>query len=473
MTQKITEIILSKQIADNIQATSNNYRQCLILLFLFNLLLHSTLASAREPTLLYVSSEKGQLASACTKDLPCKEISQALRSVVPGDVIIVQEGNYKGFRIENFHGTPDRPLSIIGKGDVMISLNKDLPDQRDNIQISMSDWIKLNNLNSSHANRAGIRVDQSHNISISNSTFADNQVWGIFANHVNDIVIENNTCSGSKEQHGIYISNSGDRPIIRKNKIFKNAASGIQLNADFSTGGGREVNGDGIITGAHIEKNLIYDNGEKGGAAINLDGVHDSFITNNVLFNNHAAGIAAFQQDAAQGPKNLLIAHNTIDMPHKSRWAIIIKKVVKNIKIVNNIIMHQDANKGGLMIGEKECTHFWDCNGLFEDNEAIKEIFSDYNIFGDYANIVTLNSGVTTMDLRKWQSKGQDIHSEMSTLNDLFLSAADRDYRFSRVSFAIDRGMDLDLIKDDFEDNVRPFGNSCDIGAFEDYFGKK
>jgi hypothetical protein len=37
---------------------------------------------------------------------------------------------------------------------------------------------------------------------------------------------------------------------------------------------------------------VIYGNGEKGGSAINCDGVQDSLIRNNLLYGNHASGIS-------------------------------------------------------------------------------------------------------------------------------------------------------------------------------------
>ena len=45
------------------------------------------------------------------------------------------------------------------------------------------------------------------------------------------------------EQHGLYLSNSGDGHIVRRCTIFNNSANGIHINSDASQGG------DGVITG--------------------------------------------------------------------------------------------------------------------------------------------------------------------------------------------------------------------------------
>src|SRR4029079_18141100 len=74
--------------------------------------------------------------------------------------------------------------------------------------------------------------------------------WGMLTGFCDDMVIENNICSHSAQQHGIYFSNSGDRPNIRGNTVFANHASGIQLNADINTGNKNISGVDGITTDA-------------------------------------------------------------------------------------------------------------------------------------------------------------------------------------------------------------------------------
>ena len=115
--------------------------------------------------------------------------------------------------------------------------------------------------------------------------------------------------SRSGVEHGIYVSNSGDRPVVRRNTVWGNNASGIQLNADASLGG------DGIISNAIIEANTIYDNGSAGGAAINCDGVQDSVIRNNLLYENHSTGIALFMIDGAEGAKRISLSTTSLLSP--------------------------------------------------------------------------------------------------------------------------------------------------------------
>ncbi len=187
---------------------------------------------------------------------------------------------------------------------------------RDTIFVTFSSYIVLDGLRSFNANRAAVRIDNSPNVTVRNGVFGNNAEWGIFTDFSDHLLIQNNECYGSVGQHGIYVSNSGDWPIVRGNRLHDNAGAGVQLNADASQGG------DGIITGALLEDNVIYNNGSSGGGAINLDGVQQSTIRNNLLYNNHASGITMFQIDGAQGPAGNLVYNNTIDMAADGRWGL-------------------------------------------------------------------------------------------------------------------------------------------------------
>src|SRR4029078_10802387 len=107
--------------------------------------------------------------------------------------------------------------------------------------------------------RAGVRTvgdsdDMAEFVTIRNVHALDNQRCGIFTGHVNDLLIENNETSGSVDEHGIYVSNSGDRPVIRNNYSWGNHGSGIHMNGDLSQ------EGDGLISNALISGNRIYNN---------------------------------------------------------------------------------------------------------------------------------------------------------------------------------------------------------------------
>ena len=212
--------------------------------------------------LTFYVSPNGNDANSCSQTLPCREIRRALALVGPGDTILVADGTYKGFNVANRHGLAGSPITIKAQGtSAVVVKTTDRSDNRDTIFITFSSYIVVDGLRSFSANRAAIRVDESPHVTVRNCVFGNNAKWGIFTDFSDDLLIEKNETYGSVAEHGIYVSNSGDRPIVRGNRSHHNRGAGIHLNGDVISGG------DGIITGALVENNVIYNNGAGGGAA--------------------------------------------------------------------------------------------------------------------------------------------------------------------------------------------------------------
>jgi hypothetical protein len=259
------------------------------------------------------------------------------------------------------------------------------------------------------------------------------------------LLIENNECFGSVAQHGIYVANSADRPVVRGNRCYDNHGSGIQLNADVNT-----PPGDGIITGALIEQNIIYNNGGNngGGGGLNLDGVQDSIIRNNLLFTNHASGIILFMIDGAEGPRGNQILNNTIDMAADARWSLGLKQTSGSNYVRNNILYNRNTGRGGLEFGST--------------NDAARTD-SDYNVL----NYITPDDGGSRLTLSQWQAQGKDLHSVTGALATLFPDANAGNYLLRTNSPALNAGVTLTNVANDFEGNTRPSGPAPDIGCYE------
>ena len=188
--------------------------------------------------------------------------------------------------------------------------------ERDAILITESAYVVWEGIRIQEAPRAGMRVSSSHHVTVRGNTFADNGVWGLFTDFSDDLLIEGNESFGAGREHGIYHSNSGDRPTIRNNVLHHNYANGLHMNGD------RFMGSDGVISGALVEGNLIYENGRGGGSGINMDGVEGSTIRNNVVINNHASGISMYQTDGGVCSRNNLVQHNTVVVASVGRWAV-------------------------------------------------------------------------------------------------------------------------------------------------------
>jgi len=291
--------------------------------------------------------------------------------------------------------------------------------------------------------RAGIRSVVNHHVIIRGNTGDLNGRWGILTGFSDDILIENNVMSRSQAEHGIYVSNSGDRPVIRRNVVFGNRANGIHMNGDVSQGG------DGIISGALVEANTIYDNGLGGGSGINCDGVQSSVFRNNLLYGNHASGISLYQIDAAQPARDNQVLNNTIVMATDARWAINIQNASTGNVLRNNILFNQQSFRGSVAISADSLS------GFVSDTSAVMDRFS-------------VDGGDTRIGLAAWRAAtGQDQSSLIATPAALFVSFAGNDYHLSATSPARDAGVTLAAVLDDLEGAPRPQGPASDIGAYE------
>ncbi len=391
----------------------------------------------------YVSTNGKDKNTGLSPDDAFLTLQQAANIVSAGDSVIVLEGNYTGFDIRT-SGTQNSPI-VFKAVNQNVVIDQHNYKTNDGINIENADWIVIDGFKVINQPRAGMRIAVSDFVVIKNNYCTQNNTWGIFTGFTNDILIENNICSYSAQQHGIYVSNSGDRPIVRNNECFSNTGCGIQLNADVSQGG------DGIISNAVIEGNILHDNGTGGGSAINLDGVQNSVIYNNLIYNNHATGIALFMIDGAEGSKNNKVYNNTIINPQDARWAMLVNSGSTGDTLYNNIFINHHSFRGSISV----------------DESSIQNFFSDYNIVVDR---LSNDDGESNMNLSDWQNLGYDIHSQIANQEDqIFVNPGSNDFHILAGSQAVNEGTGLvsSIVKNDIENLPRPQGNGFDIGAYE------
>ena len=409
----------------------------------------------------YVSTTGSNTNAGLSVSNTWRTIQHAVQNVGPGDVITVLPGNYAGARIEG-GGTPEAPITLRADtgGPVVLDQQNPLGNSMHNSILwfefwdvaPVSNWV-VEGFEIVNSPRDGIDIRGTPGFPARNIVLRNNHVHhcakrAIFTAHADDMVIENNECAHSGQEHGIYCSNSGDRPIIRGNHSHHNSGSGIHLNGDASAGA------DGIISDAIIEDNVIHDNSTGGGvgSGINCDGVENSTIINNLVYaNNDAQGIALFKIDAAVGSRGNLVANNTILRPNSGSgvWAINISHptCVSN-RLFNNIILNDDAVDGSVNIVDLNMP------GFESDYNVVVDRFSD-------------DEGATTMSLPQWQALGYDQHSIIATPAELFRDAGGHDYHLPQTSPAVDTGTNLVAVITDLEGVYRPYGPHHDIGAYE------
>lgn len=394
---------------------------------------------------------------------PWLTLQHAVDQALPGDVILVHAGEYTGCRIER-SGTYGLPITLQAVPGEAVIISAPGPQNKHESVIELETWegdgrvahwivdgFELRDAPGWGIDIRGSAEGHSHHITIRRNRVhhngLDSEATGLFAAFSDDVLIEYNE-SYANGEHGIYVNNSSDNFIIRGNHLHDNAAAGIHLNGDASMGG------DGMMSNGLIEGNIIHDNGVDGGAAINMDGVEDTLVVNNLLYRNHASGIAIFQQDGAACSRRNRVWFNTVMMPDDGRWALIINgQNCEDNELFNNIFLSDHAWRGSINIAAG------DAPGLQ----------SDFNIVSDR---FTIDDGESALTLAEWQALGYDSHSFSATAKEPFVSVANDDYRLSSDSPAIDAGKTLPGVTTDIDGTARPAGAGYDIGAYE-WVGEK
>jgi len=408
-------------------------------LFLGALIMAAAVSSASAA--VYYVSPAGSDTNPGTIEAPWRTLQRAANSVAAGDMVIVRAGQYTGFDLRT-DGAAANPITFRADPGVVIDAPNPVTPNH-GINLEGADYIVVEGFTVTGMPRAGIRSVLNHHVTIRNNTADLNSLWGIFTGFSDDLLIENNVATRSAIEHGIYVSNSGDRPVIRRNLVWGNRANGIHMNGDLSQGG------DGIISGALVEQNTVYENGLGGGSGINADGVQNSRFQNNLLYNNHASGVSLYRIDGGDGSKNNIIVNNTIVQAADARWAINIKNGSTGNTVVNNILYSDHAWRGSINIL----------------GDSLPGFTSDYNVVMERFSI---DDGASVLNLSQWQAAtGQDRNSIVATPPVLFVNAGSNDYHLSATSPAIDIGTSLQAPAVDRDGNPRPSGDGWDIGAYE------
>ncbi len=396
----------------------------------------------------YYVSTSGNDSNPGTSASPFRTIQKGADVAVSGDTVIVRSGTYVGAKFYK-SGTTSSRIVFSGEPGAIVNAKGSLNTNNDNLWIRNASYITIQGFEVHSSLRSGIAIqgeptDEVHGIVIRNNFCHNNERWGVFTGYAEGILIENNETSYSNLEHGVYVSNSADNPVIIGNRAHHNHASGIQINADPA------LSGDGIISNALIDSNIIYENGVGGGAAINLASVINSVIKNNLLYKNYAGGIAGWDDGEGSnqfGTHHNKMFNNTIVQPSNGRWAITLLNGSTNNQIKNNILLHL-GTRGSINL----------------DASSEPGLDSNYNAV---VNVFSYNDGASFVSLATWQSRGHDLNSFISSTSALFVNATADDYHLKAGSPAIDTGTTLVDVTDDLEGNPRPNGARHDIGAYE------
>jgi hypothetical protein len=390
----------------------------------------------------------------CVDDTPGPDqeyavIQDAVDDMSAGEVVVVLDGKYKGFKIQS-SGSAEKPTIVTANGNKVHIVEHEPYGSGESIYI----------LNSEHVTIEGFTIDRkgaegygigAHGatafypmvgIRIQFNEVINSQSTNIYMSQTADSVILGNLTSGSIDSHGIYLANAGaDNTIVKGNIAFNNGRNGIHFNGDVSIGG------DGLHSGLTVIDNVVYNNKFNG---IDADGVTDSSFINNVIYKNRNRGIRVFAIDSTGGSegggptsiKNLHFINNTIV---DNGLGIKLTQEIGGHVFFNNIIVN---NTQGCIVTEN--TNYTSTNNIYTSA-------CDFSVDNENTHIGQI----------AWDKTGKSITSNM---NKLFVDPVNTIYHLAEKSPALNFGISmLNGIKSPDKDisGISRLPVAIDAGAYE------
>lgn len=363
-----------------------------------------------------------------------------------GDSVVVHGGAYQGFSSMDHSGTAADPIVFTASTFAVLINVPCAYNNLDGINVENVAWVVIEGFHVNGMPRAGIRTAVSDHVTLRNNVCDANGKWGIFTGFAEHVLIEHNSCTNSQDEHGIYVSNSADAPIVRYNELYGNAANGLHMNGDASMGG------DGVISDALVYGNTIHGNGTAGGSGINCDGVVNASIFNNLLYDNHASGISLYRIDGGAPSTGNKVYNNTVINAEDARWCVNITEDCTGNALLNNILINQHPWRGSIVIASSALTGF----------------VSDHNLL---VNSLSPDGDATILDLAGWQALGHDANSMVADPQAVLFSDPIGGH-FEPVGPAaqmVDAGTAAvaAIVAEDLDGLPRPQGAGFDIGCYE------
>ena len=381
-------------------------------------------------------------------DLPTAwaTLQYAADQAVAGDSVVVHGGAYQGFAAMDHSGTVADPIVFTASTFPVLISSPCAYNGLDGINVENVSWVVIEGFHVNNMPRAGIRTAVSDHVTLRYNVCDGNGKWGILTGFAENVLIEHNTCTNSQDEHGIYVSNSADAPIVRYNTLYGNNANGLHMNGDASMGG------DGVISNARIHGNTVFGNGAAGGSGINCDGVVNAEIFNNVLYDNHSSGISLYRIDGGAPSTGNKVFNNTVINAADARWCLNITEDCTGNQVLNNILINQHPWRGSIVIA----------------SSALPGFVSDHNLV---VNSLSPDGDATILDLAGWQALGYDANSLVADPQAV-LFADPLGGHFQPVgpgAQMVDAGTSAvsAIVTEDLDGLPRPQGAGFDIGCYE------
>lgn len=401
----------------------------------------ATLLAGASHARIYYLSPNGSDANDGSRNAPWQSFSHAYTMAGPGDTVFVRGGTYAGedmFQaMKNARGgTADNRLVIKAyPGD-------DTPVLNGFSRFGLPAYTRIEGLHfqGTGTGTGGVGMG-SGGSQLVNCVFSG-EGFGFAAIHAtgDDILIEGNTIDviqSTTLDHGIYVQRGAGK-VIRNNTILRCQGYGVHVFDEQKSGDSSQwtpfpikdvLIENNFISGSEARDGIIVAKG-RGGNTIDLSNIT---IRNNIITGNGRSGI--FLREGT----NINVYHNTIYQNVAASMGITgpvrDNEDVNNVAVTNNIFVTAGSNQHLIM------------------TSAGANIVVDNNLYWPESNPI---EGIT------------DPRAMFA--DPLLVDPANRDFHILATSPAMDTGVPIESITQDFEGSLRPQFDGYDIGA--DEFGE-
>lgn len=199
---------------------------------------------------------------------PGMSIAQALRKA-KGEVVTLQPGRYEGFALYGLLS----PIRLVGPGAVI--------EGGKGIKLEDCANVSLEGLQLLGNSSFGVMVVNCESAVLKGLNCSKNKKNGILTANTSNVTVEGCICDENGDQHGIYLSQSGDNLKVLNCITRKNGRAGIQINAVEPNRKPKDPKKDAISKGVEIRGNVLAGNQRLGAAALNLAGCREVVILEN------------------------------------------------------------------------------------------------------------------------------------------------------------------------------------------------
>ena len=408
-------------------------------------------------------------------------LQEAADATQGGDLVAVMPGVYAGFHIGARPGAGDgRYIHFKAMGDPgEVTINSVAPGKDPNwmVLLQPAHHVIVEGFHIAGATgpglepigpRAGIFLDgdfansskMAHHIAIIGNFSHSHRTWGLHSTDTHTVLMQDNLFALSCMEHSAYVSDGSDNYVIRRNIFHASRSSGLQINLDplaslqellrhpelaghgpddgtwswarglldLATEKFGERNfPDGRGVNFIVENNVIWGNGQGGGGSLNLAGLQDSLIQNNLIYGNYTTGIAMWDNanpyDAPLVTPGPLSPEEIIGPESFSFWGC-----QRNI-VRNNTIIMDVGSRPAMLIWHGSWGNvlrnniFVNASGLSLDvcNSSIYRTDSGHNVLGRtyYRDISDdLKSVATALDEFNESAVDTDFESVLAQLVD-------------------------------------------------------